>query len=39
MNDNVLDLLIYLFENYLQIDAEPRPDRASLRRELERASF
>jgi len=39
VNDNVLDLLIYLFENYLQIDAEPRPDRASLRRELERASF
>ncbi|MBS0611984.1 MAG: DUF494 domain-containing protein [Proteobacteria bacterium] len=39
MKDNVLDLLIYLFENYLQIDEEPRPNRATLKRELERASF
>jgi len=39
VKDNVLDLLIYLFENYLQIDDEPRPNRATLKRELEKASF
>lgn len=39
MKDNVLDLLIYLFENYLQIDEEPRPSRATLKRELEQANF
>ena len=39
MKDNVLDLLIYLFENYLHIDEEPRPDRAALKRELDKAGF
>ncbi|MFO1465056.1 MAG: DUF494 domain-containing protein [Steroidobacteraceae bacterium] len=39
MKDNVLDLLIHLFENYLQIDEEPRPDRAALKCELDKAGF
>ena len=39
MKDNVLDLLIYLFENYLSTDDEPRPDRDILKRELDKAGF
>ena len=41
MKENVLDILIYLFENYF--DAEPEtaaePDRDTLKDELERAGF
>lgn len=39
MKDNVLDLLIYLFENYMGTDDEPRPDRATLKVELDKAGF
>jgi len=39
VKDNVLDLLIYLFENYMSADEEPRPDRQTLKTELERAGF
>ena len=39
MKDNVLDLLIYLFENYMSSDDEPRPDRTTLKRELDKAGF
>ncbi len=43
MNDSVLDILIYLFENYLDGDAdadgEPQPSRDALREELENAGF
>ena len=39
MKDNVLDLLIYLFENYMSADDEPRPDRNTLKVELDRAGF
>ena len=39
MKDNVLDLLIYLFENYMSTDEEPRPDRNTLKTELEKAGF
>jgi Smg protein len=39
VKDNVLDLLIYLFENYMNADDEPRPDRSTLKKELERAGF
>jgi Smg protein len=43
MNDSVLDILIYLFENYLDTDAdaegEPQPSRDALREELENAGF
>ena len=27
MNDNVLDILIYLFENFLESDTAPQPSR------------
>jgi Smg protein len=39
VKDNVLDLLIYLFENYMSTDDEPRPDRNTLKVELEKAGF
>ena len=39
MKDNVLDLLIYLFENYMSADDEPRPDRDTLKLELDKAGF
>jgi Smg protein len=39
MRENVLDLLIYLFENYMGADAEVRPDRDTLKRELDTAGF
>ena len=39
MKDNVLDLLIYLFENYMSADDEPRPDRNTLKVELDKAGF
>ena len=39
MKDNVLDLLIYLFENYMSADDEPRPDRSTLKIELDKAGF
>ncbi len=39
MNDNVLDILIYLFENYLESDDAPQPSRDVLREELEHAGF
>ena len=39
MKENVLDLLIYLFENYMSADDEPRPDRSTLKVELDKAGF
>ncbi len=41
MKDGVLDILIYLFENYFDTDADdgPEPDRDTLQQELERAGF
>lgn len=41
MKESVLDILIYLFENYFDADpeAEPEPDRHTLKQELERAGF
>ena len=39
MNDNVLDILIYLFENFLESDTAPQPSRDVLREELEQAGF
>jgi Smg protein len=39
MNDNVLDILIYLFENFLESDSAPQPSRDVLRDELEQAGF
>ena len=39
MKENVLDVLMYLFETYIDTDEEPEPDRNELREELERAGF
>jgi Smg protein len=39
VKDNVLDLLIYLFENYMNAEDEPRPDRATLEFELDKAGY
>jgi len=39
MKENVLDVLMYLFETYTDADTEPEPDRNALRDELERAGF
>jgi len=41
MKESVLDILIYLFENYVDadFDAAPEPDRDTLKAELEQAGF
>ena len=41
MKESVLDILIYLFENYFDAELElaPEPDRDTLKEELERAGF
>lgn len=39
MKENVLDVLMYLFENYMDDDASLKTDRESLRVELEEAGF
>jgi Smg protein len=39
VKDNVLDLLIFLFENYVSTDDGPRPDRGTLKLELDKAGF
>ncbi len=37
--DTVLDVLMFLFENYLDDDSETQPDRDTLHDELEQAGF
>jgi Smg protein len=39
MKENVLDLLMYLFENYIYEEPESTPDRESLTASLEEAGF
>ncbi len=39
MKENVLDVLMYLFESYIDAEEEPEPDRNALRSELEGAGF
>jgi len=41
MKESVLDILIYLFENYFDADLDetPEPDRTTLKEELEQAGF
>ncbi|MEN1729016.1 MAG: DUF494 domain-containing protein, partial [Pseudomonadota bacterium] len=39
MKENVLDLLMYLFENYIYEEPESTPDRESLTDSLEEAGF
>ena len=39
MKETVLDVLMYLFETFVDSDDDPEPDRHELRGELERAGF
>lgn len=39
MKENVLDLLMYLFENYIYDEPETEPDREDLSESLEQAGF
>ncbi len=39
MKENVLDVLMYLFETYVDTEDEPEPDQNELRVELARAGF
>jgi Smg protein len=39
MNENVLDVLMYLFETYVDTEEEPEADHSELRGELARAGF
>ena len=39
MKENVLDVLMYLFETYVDTDEEPEADQNELRSELSRAGF
>jgi len=39
MKENVLDVLMYLFETYVDAEEEPEPDQSELRDELSRAGF
>jgi Smg protein len=39
MKESVLDILIHLFENFLDAEDEPEPNRDALQLELERAGY
>ena len=39
MKESVLDILIHLFENFLDAEDEPEPSRDALKLELERAGY
>ena len=39
MKENVLDVLMYLFETYVETEEDPEPDQNELRMELSRAGF
>ena len=39
MKESVLDILIHLFENFLDAEDEPEPSREALREELESAGY
>ena len=39
MKENVLDVLMYLFQNYMSDDTEVNPDRDSVQIELAEAGF
>jgi Smg protein len=39
MKENVLDVLMYLFETYVDTDEDPEPDHSELRGELASAGF
>lgn len=39
MNENVVDILIYLFENFMDVDQSAKPDQSALQEELAQAGF
>jgi len=39
MNDSVLDILIFLFDNFMDVEDAPPPEQAVLRQALEEAGF
>ena len=39
MNETVLDVLMYLFENFADQDCDKSPDQMALREELQQAGF
>ena len=39
MKENVIDVLMYLFETYVDTEEDPEPDQSELRLELSRAGF
>ena len=39
MKENVLDVLMYLFETYIDTEEEPEPDQNELRNDLSQAGF
>jgi Smg protein len=39
MKESVLDILIHLFENFLEAEDEPEPSRDALKQELEHAGY
>jgi len=39
MKENVLDVLMYLFETYVDTEEDPEPDQSELRIELSKAGF
>ena len=39
MKENVLDVLMYLFETYVETEEDPEPDQHELRLELSKAGF
>lgn len=39
MNENVVDILIYLFENFMDADQSAKPDQSALQEELLQAGF
>ena len=39
MNENIVDVLIYLYENYMEGEATPPQDQRELRDELDQAGF
>ena len=39
MKENVLDVLMYLFENYIDAEEQPEPDQNEIRDELSTAGF
>ncbi len=39
MKENIIDVLLYLFENYIDNEESGQPDKAALETELEQVGF